>query len=97
LRDGIRLVRDGDRFLVHDRRRPDAANYAVNDLGAEVMRRLDGRAPVHAIAAALAAARNAPAAETHEAGIARFVAYLGAADLLARPFRAYIVERFPDS
>lgn len=97
LRDGLRLVREGDRFLVHDRRNADMATHAVNDLGAEIMRRLDGRTPIRSIAATLAAARNASADEAQEAGLARFVAHLGAADLLVRPFRVYIVERYPEA
>lgn len=85
---------DGDGLLLSRRAgERTAATCAVNEIGAEIVRRLDGRTPVSEIARVLAGRAGASAFGEVEARVACFVAQLGELGFLRAPFYALIVER----
>jgi hypothetical protein len=72
-------------------RLPDGSLCAVNAPGADVLRRLDGAHTIEQITRAAARSAGAKPDESHTAGMASFVAQLGAAGFLDAPFYAQIV------
>jgi len=92
LKPEVTLGREGDLLTLTIPDRTPRVLCAVNEAGAEIVRRLDGRHSVEAMAAALAHRAGVECAEALCAKTAAFIAELASAGLLTAPFYAILYE-----
>ena len=96
LRDGVTFGRRDGLLTIGYVSAPGGSGpvlCAVNEVGAAITRRLDGKHSVPLLASAAAAAAGIEPSDTVEARVACFVAELARLGFLREPFYVQIVER----
>lgn len=91
LRDDIRYGMEGRNVTLT---RPSGPVFGVNEVGARIIRLLDGRRSLVKVTAKLAESTGLREGEVLQAKVAEFVAYLAMLQFTTRPSYAYITETY---
>ena len=93
LRDDIVFGTDGELATIKLKNQKDQKLCAVNQTGAAILKRLDGKHTIEEISEYIATMGNCYRTEKMDANIACFVAQLGMLGFLTAPYYTQIIER----